>query len=128
MDQITCKKDDPERDFAAGKTYPITSQTTTITEYGARQVLCNKRDTQTGKAVPEIKTQDILIERKAILFAIGGQEFVVSNERDADLIRYLVDHFDLPEIRTVAELDPGGFRRWCERIRQVVGRYNLPAA
>lgn len=125
VDQIVCRKDDKKRGFVAGETYSITSQTTTITEYGERQVLCNKRDSRTGKIVPEIKTQDIMIERKAIQFTIGGEEFIVSNEKDAGLICYLVEHFELPEVHTVAELEPEKFQYCCDRIRQVVGRYSI---
>jgi len=123
VDRIQCRKDDEDRGFKAGETYDIDSRTTEIHERSSRQVVRHKRDPRTGNLVPELHTQELLTERKAIRFEINGEDFVVGNEKDADLIRYLVEHFELPEVRTIAELQPEEFERCKNRIRKVVKRY-----
>ena len=124
VSRISCKLDDEEQGFKAGEVYQIISKTTTVTEYSTRQVIRNRRDSRTGQLVPQIEMQDIMTERQAILFRINGQDFVISNEKDADLIRYLVEHFDLPEVKTIAELQPEEFEYWCNRLRKVVRTYD----
>ena len=123
VDRIQCRKDDEDRGFKAGETYDIDSRTTEIHERSSRQVVRHKHDPRTGNLVPELHTQELLTERKAIRFEINGEDFVVGNEKDADLIRYLVEHFELPEVRTIAELQPEEFEYWCNKLHNVVERY-----
>ena len=121
-DQIVCIKNDRKRGFETGKTYDLASQTISIQEYGQRQVLVNKRDSRTGKILPEIKTIDTMTEAKAIRLTIGLEEFVIGREEDKATIRYLVEHFDLPEVKTIDQLHPTEFERWKQRLWTVIER------
>jgi SNF2 family DNA or RNA helicase len=47
---------------------------------------------------------------------------VVGNTKESDEMKYLSDHFEIPNIPTIAELRPAEFEKWKRRLWDVVER------
>ncbi len=93
LEKIPCIKDDPERGFAAGEEYRLSTRSKVDTQGGSRVV-----DNRNGE--PELRR--FQTERRLLEVRIGSHSFDEGEEN----ISYLTEHFELPDPGCVASRFP----------------------
>lgn len=93
LEQISCRRDDPERGFRAGERYPISTRSQINTDEEERPY--EKRD-----GTMEVRSFEI--ERKLLKITIGGQTF----DEGTESIEYLLGHFEIPDPGHIGERFP----------------------
>lgn len=97
---IPCKTADPSRGFIAGSSYTIQTQTHSVTKHVKKMELVKR-----GKDAGEWRENTYVQERKALQITIFNdanqpQRFYdtkLDEDDESDDIRYLVQHFELPD-------------------------------
>lgn len=96
-DRITCKKDDPDKGYQAGRSYAINTRTV-VAEETEQRLVENKQG--------EKQLRQFVTERKLLAVDIGeGSDRHTFNE-SGENIAYLVEHFEIPDPGDVAEHHP----------------------
>jgi hypothetical protein len=118
LDRIRCKRGCPEKGFVSGTEYPLFTRSKVSSTTEERIVEHHK----TGE--PELR--HFTLERRLLEVSIGNHTF----DEGAESIRYLTEHFELPDPGCVATLFPDKVARNLrvleeieERVRENYDRY-----
>jgi hypothetical protein len=106
LDSIQCTKSDPERDFIAGETYPLKTDSQI-------KVTKGKKVTHNKKGEPVVRKYEE--EAKVLLIKIGGEEFSES----AQDIEYILEHFSVPNPGDIATRFPAEVEHQRELLDQI---------
>ncbi len=106
LEKIPCIKDDPERGFAAGEEYPL-STNSKVSSHTEQRVV-ESRDGE-----PELRRFDI--ERKLLEVKIGEHSF----DEGEQSISYIAEHFELPDPGSVATRFPEQVRDNRELLKHI---------
>ena len=108
LENLTCIKDDPERGYVTGGSYPVDVST----EIDSRE------RSETKVVSGELKTFVFRADYKVLKIMVGGEIPQRFSETKED-IDYLLDHFDIPDPGDVSTRYPDEIERWRAVIRQV---------
>lgn len=108
LERLLCTKDDPERGYVAGVSYPVEVST----EIDSRQ------RTETKIEAGQIKTLTFRADYKVLRIMVGEENPQRFSETKED-IDYLLDHFDIPDPGDVSTRYPEEIERWRGIIRSV---------
>jgi hypothetical protein len=106
LERLHCVKDDTERGFLMGESYPLQTRTRVDTEYGEKLVT-----TKAG----EQELRDFRRERKLLEITVGSETFDESPEG----IAYLIEHFDVPDVGDLAERYPREMARARDTLEAI---------
>jgi hypothetical protein len=123
-EEVVCRKTDKGR-FEAGEIYKVYSETTRITKPGTRMRKRHRTDARTGVPMEEWAEEEFTEESTGIRFTIGNEQFVVSGEEERETMRYLDEHFALPEVKTVEQYWPEEYERALAKVKKVVDKYDF---
>lgn len=112
VDQIRCIKDDEDREFKAGEVYSVSTRSDVERSYETRHI--TKRD-------GSVEERKYLVERKVLSATIGSQTFTESSED----IRYLLEHFDLPDPGDLGSLYPDLLQKHRELLEHIETTYGF---
>lgn len=98
LDRIRCERSDPARGYEAGEEYPLRTRSKVASETERRVV-----DNRHGE--PELR--QFVTERRLLEVRVGDHAF----DEGVEGIRYLTEHFELPDPGCVATRHPEEVRR-----------------
>jgi hypothetical protein len=110
QDFIKCLVADPEKGFLAGERYPVSVESQVLVTKSER--IIENRDCE-----PELRHFEQ--ERKYLKITIGEHEF----DEDAQSIRYLTDHFEMPDPKDIGVRAPEQVKANRELLRQIAVDY-----
>lgn len=110
LDSIKCVLDDPTRAFLAGERYPLSVES---------QVRVDEEERVIDNADGEPEVRRFQQERKYLKITIGEHEF----DEDAASIRYLTEHFEMPDPKDVSALAPGQVNANRKLLKQIASDY-----
>lgn len=110
QDFIKCFVADPEKGFLSGERYPVAVESQ-VTVTKTERIIENK------DCEPELRKFEQ--ERKYLKITIGEHEF----DEDAHSIRYLTDHFEMPDPRDIGVRAPELVKANRALLRQIAADY-----
>jgi SNF2 family DNA or RNA helicase len=110
QDFIKCLVTDPDKGYLAGERYPISVESQ-VTVTKSERIIENK------ECEPELRQFEQ--ERKYLHIEIGDHEF----DEDASSIRYLTDHFEMPDPQDIEARAPERVRENRELLHEIAADF-----
>jgi hypothetical protein len=111
QDSIKCLMDDPEKGYLAGERYPLDVES---------QVAVKKEERIVENREGEPVLRKFEKERKYLKISVGDHDF----DEDPESIRYLTEHFEMPDPGDVATLAPEAVLANKELLQQIALDFN----
>jgi len=113
---LKCIKDDPELSFKRGESYRLNTQTKTVIER-------EKRIVESKKNKGEYVKKEYEKQKKALAVTVGHHTFLDGGDEASKNIKWLIDHFELPDPGDVATRHPEEIARLETLVREVMDEF-----
>lgn len=124
---IKCKLDDPERRFVKGESYSVDGRTHTITQRVKRYELVKR-----GENIGEMQERTYEQQRQVLRITINGRhhfyDTALADEENADDIRYIIEHFELPDPGDVGTRYPEETQANRDLLREIERETIIPCS
>lgn len=118
LDEIKCIKEDPDRWFAAGKSYPLSVSVVVQTEDAHRAT--QRRSQITGEFEPAVReTQRTSKHLNVTIDPLHEGQAAHTFDESTESITYIVEHFDVPDPGNIADLNPESYATWKNRLKKL---------
>jgi hypothetical protein len=121
VESLTCIKSDPEMNFSKGESYRLDTQTKTIIEREKRMV-------ESKKTPGEWSEREFEKQKKALEIRVGHHAFLDGGKDASRNIKWLLNHFDIPDPGDVGTKHPEEIQALEDLVREVMTTFQERSA